>query len=127
MIDYAVILIIERKFEEAEIKLKAALALEPRNAFFLSTYAETLRQEGKLDEAAVKYQEALAIEPKSEFALMGYAAVLMGLRRFEEASGLYYELFERDQDNMLVLKCYRIAVSEDGSEEIISPFALYVK
>ncbi len=85
-----------------------------------------MRQQGKLDEATVKYQEVLAIKPENEFALMGYAAVLMGQSKYDEASDLYLNLLNRDADNMLILNCFKIALSEDESQETITPFVLYV-
>ena len=58
------------KFQEALTKSN------PKNAFTLAHYAETLRMQNKLEESSIKFQESLIIDPKNAFILAHYAETL---------------------------------------------------
>ncbi len=80
----------ERRFEEAERRARAALALEPRNAAAQNTLAIALDDLGQMDEAESAYRAALALDPALYPSELNLARLLAGQpeRRAEAAEHL---------------------------------------
>ena len=66
-----------------------AIAIDPKNALFLSNRGNVLRGLQRFDEALASYDQALTIKPDYSDALRGRGSVLEALRRFDDALASY--------------------------------------
>jgi tetratricopeptide (TPR) repeat protein len=58
----------DKNFEEAALKYKAALSLDPNSAYAYNYLGNALSNQGKLDEAIASYRQALQIDPNLAIA-----------------------------------------------------------
>jgi tetratricopeptide (TPR) repeat protein len=85
------LLYLAKRWDEAVVYHRAALALRPRAPAVHYSLGRTLRSQRKFDEAITSYEEALRLDPQSANAHAGLGLALVEKGKPDEAMGHYQE------------------------------------
>ncbi|MEH2003728.1 tetratricopeptide repeat protein [Nostoc sp.] len=85
-----------KKFEEAAVKYKAALRLDPNSIIAHNNLGLALYTQGKLEEAITAYQKALEIDPNYALAHSNLGAALKNQGKLSEAIAAYQRALQID-------------------------------
>ncbi|MCF4967724.1 toll/interleukin-1 receptor domain-containing protein [Nostoc sp. CMAA1605] len=85
-----------KNFEEAILKYKAAISLEPNSLYAHNGLGITLYNQGKLEEAIASYRQALNIDPNFAKAHNGLGNTLYDQGKLEKAIASYRQALKFD-------------------------------
>jgi Tfp pilus assembly protein PilF/predicted O-methyltransferase YrrM len=102
------VLMLQRKFAEAECFVKEAYGQRPRDITIIYNYASLLRELGRLEEALARFDEAIALQPDDAETWNNRGVVLWSLNRCEAARDSYGKAIEIKPD-------YALAYNNRGS------------
>ncbi|MEH2207255.1 MAG: tetratricopeptide repeat protein, partial [Nostoc sp.] len=103
-----------KKFEEAAVKYKAALRLDPNSIIAHNNLGNALSDQGKLEEAIAAYQEALQIDPNFAIAHYNLGLALYGEGKLSEAIAAYQEALQIDPNFAIAHNNLGSALSDQG-------------
>ena len=108
------LLIAERDVQQAEIHLKAAIKLNPREAGYLQELGALYNYQARFEEAALQFQQSLVIRPghPETTHLLGWAVFMSGdLKRGQKMLEFALEL---DENNVGTLNDLAVCLMELG-------------
>ncbi|OYE03748.1 tetratricopeptide repeat protein [Nostoc sp. 'Peltigera membranacea cyanobiont' 232] len=106
-----------KKFEEAAIKYKAALRLDPNSIIAHNNLGIALKGQGKLEEAIAAYQRALQIDPNYAIAHSNLGLALSAQGKLEEAIAAYQRALQIDPNFANAHSNLGIALHSQGKLE----------
>ncbi|MEH2272072.1 MAG: tetratricopeptide repeat protein [Nostoc sp.] len=106
-----------KKFEEAAIKYKAALRLDPNSIIAHNNLGIALKGQGKLEEAIAAYQRALQIDPNYANAHSNLGSALYAQGKLEEAIAAYQRALQIDPNLAIAHYNQGIALYAQGKLE----------
>jgi tetratricopeptide (TPR) repeat protein len=86
----------DKKFEEAALKYKAALRLDPNSVLAHNNLGSALQDQGKLEAAIASYQAALHLDPNSVLAHNNLGSALQDQGKLEAAIASYQTALRLD-------------------------------
>ncbi|MGV0105633.1 hypothetical protein NSTCB13_04381 [Nostoc sp. DSM 114160] len=104
----------DKKFEEAALKYKAALRLDPNSVFAHNNLGIALYKQGKLSEAIAAYQQALQIDPNFATAHNNLGNALSNQGKLSEAIAAYQQALQIDPNNAAAHNNLGNALSNQG-------------
>ncbi|MBD2562388.1 MULTISPECIES: tetratricopeptide repeat protein [Nostoc] len=107
----------EKKFEEAAVKYKAALHLDPNSVLAHHNLGFVLHELGRLEEAIASYQTALRLDPNLAMAHNNLGVVLSNQGKLEEAIASYQTALRLDPNNATVHYHLGLALQEQRKLE----------
>ncbi|WP_202985801.1 tetratricopeptide repeat protein [Nostoc sp. UIC 10630] len=117
-----------KKFEEAAVKYKAALRLDPNSIIAHNSLGNALSDQGKLSEAIAAYQRALLIDPNDAIAHYNLGIALYGQGKLEKAIAAYQRALLIDPNDAIAHNNLGIALSDQGKlEEGIAELEIAVR
>ncbi|WP_138502595.1 tetratricopeptide repeat protein [Nostoc sp. PA-18-2419] len=112
-----------KKFEEAAVKYKAALRLDPNSIIAHSNLGIALRSQGKLEQAIAAFQRALQIDPNDAVANYNLGIALRSQGKWEEVIAAFQRALQIDPNDANAHNNLGDALYEQGKlEEAIAAF-----
>jgi tetratricopeptide (TPR) repeat protein len=99
ILNYALVLGQEKKFDESRAQFEAAAKLDPKDASPLILEARTYIEQKNYPQASATFDRALAAEPKSPDALLGKARLIATQHDVKGAIAIYEQLVGVLSDN----------------------------
>lgn len=94
-LDYALYLLEEYDYEEAEKYFEKALEIEPNSSYFHFEYAKYLTEDGDYNDKSMKhFEKSLEIEPNSYKTNLYYAVLLKRMSKKQEAVNYFKKALE---------------------------------
>jgi len=106
-----------KKFEEATLKYKAALSLDPNSVYAHTALGFVLAKLGRLEEAIASYQTALRLDPNYAIAHNNLGSVLEDQGKLEQAIASYQTALRLDPSNTSVHNNLGSALYNQGKLE----------
>ncbi|MBW4446403.1 MAG: tetratricopeptide repeat protein [Spirirestis rafaelensis WJT71-NPBG6] len=103
-----------KKFEEAALKYKAALNLDPNSVYAHNCLGIALSDQGKLDEAIASYRQALQIDPNLADVHNNLGIALFNQGKLDEAIASYRQALQIDPNLADVHNNLGLALSKQG-------------
>ena len=91
------------RLEEAEGRFRAALALDPENAYALSGLGDAAKKRGDFKTALGHYTTCLQHHPDNEYALYGLGDCYRGLNDYSKAIEIWHACLDRARNKPAVL------------------------
>jgi tetratricopeptide (TPR) repeat protein len=118
-----------RRWEEAALEIRKALALDPVQPWAQMELGAVLRQLGRLDEAEAAYAEALRLDPNGVEARLGMADVLRARQKYDQALPHYQFVVERRKTHFearhnLALMLYQAGRTDEAMVEFAEALRL---
>ena len=106
----------EGNYEEASVKFRQSLALDPSFPRPMMRWGQTLATQGRHDDAIGRYRKTLEIEPNYPEALVAWAESLTALGRHAEARAKYEEAVAMDPTFPRILFAYGRYLAANGEK-----------
>ena len=91
------ILVLSRRWRDAEAEYRRAIELNPNNATAHYYYAfDLLIPENRTTQADEEFRKALSLDPLASILNTNYAHILVAMHRYPEALAQFKKVFERD-------------------------------
>lgn len=102
---------------EAEGKLRSAMAFDPNGAGLYYDMARINMERKQIGEAEENIKKAIKLAPENIYYKQQYAAMLMDANKFEKAAGVYEELLKVDEYNKEYLQITAFLYQRAGKKE----------
>ena len=113
----------DKNFEEAALKYKAALSLDPNSAYAYNALGVVVHQQGKVDEAIASYQKALQIDPNFAIAHYNLGSALYNQGKLDEAIASYQKALQIDPNFAIAHNNLGLALYNQGKvDEAIASY-----
>jgi tetratricopeptide (TPR) repeat protein len=104
----------QEKLEEAALKYKAALRLDPKSLYAHTALGSVLYQQGKVEEGIAEYRQALRLDPNDAQAHCCLGMVLYDQGKLEEAIAEYRQVLRLNPDDAGAYYFLGIALYDQG-------------
>ncbi|WP_141699829.1 tetratricopeptide repeat protein, partial [Nostoc sp. KVJ20] len=112
-----------KKFEEAAVKYKAALRLDPNSIIAHNKLGIALYDQGKLEQAIAAFQRALQIDPNYANAHNNLGNVLHAQGKLEQAIAAFQRALQIDPNDAIAYSNLGISLYDQGKlEQAIAAF-----
>lgn len=120
----------EKDYENAILKFKKALKLDPKFVYAWDNLGVTYRKTEQFDKAIDAYKNSLKINPKGKMPLLNLAitySVMKDLKKSEEYYKKYIKIYQNDPEGYYGLGLIQYAGEdyENGLGNLIHSFKLY--
>ncbi|PPR47876.1 MAG: Beta-barrel assembly-enhancing protease [Alphaproteobacteria bacterium MarineAlpha5_Bin9] len=110
----SIILVSQKKFDEAVIVLKEIVELNPNYIDALINLGNISLEKNNLDDADYYYKESLKKSPKNKLALFNLATVYEKKEKFNQSAQLFVQLMKIEPNNIELLNRYGVNQSKLG-------------
>ena len=117
-----------KKFEEAAVKYKAALRLDPNSIITHNNLGVALSEQGKLEQAIAAFQKALQFDPNDAIAHSNLGSALYAQGKLKQAITAFQRALQIDPNNVIAHNSLGFALSAQGKlEQAIAELEIAVR
>lgn len=111
----AIVLLDNRRSEEAEDVLAPLLKRDPMNTFFIDVQSDILLAQNRYDDALAALENAYMRQPNEQTITLNFANVAVEAKQYELAISLLREYLQRHENNVLALDLLATAYRLNGN------------